>query len=152
MLYHITQETLREKKLLKTLKFSGYSQEFSPWNLGAWYLLTQDQQTIRKIFFHKNLFSINSQKFSLQSFRYTVLAYETVKPAKLQCRYGYLAFSCCHVGSKNQHGLMSQGAWFNYSTHAETAGLMRLLWVQLVNIGMLNLLETAKSIFIDLPT
>ena len=105
-----------------------------------------------QIFFSQKSFFHQFTKVFSAKFRYTVLAYETVKPAKLQCRYGYLAFSCCHVGSKNQHALMSQGAWFNYSTHAETAGLMRLLWVQLVNIGMLNLLETAKSIFIDLPT
>ena len=54
------------RKLSRISRFCGYSQKFSPWNLGVWCLLAWHERSIHESFLHENRIFVNV--FSFKSF------------------------------------------------------------------------------------
>ena len=70
--YH-TAENFRGRKLLRISRFCGYTQKFSPRNLGRGIVWHSKSDQSTKVFSTKNVFFTNSRKFSPSKVsRYTV--------------------------------------------------------------------------------
>ena len=74
-LHKMQYRNFRERKLSQISRFCGYSQRFSPQNLGVWHLWRCKSEQPAKVFSTKIVFFTNSRKFSPSKVsRYTVIS------------------------------------------------------------------------------